>query len=106
MRQTLPSNGHADLSHPVDGSGDFAGMAEAVARAGEVVGGSLAGVVAFGSWARGELTDASDIDMLIVVDPDTPVRRALDGAEFVVATASAALAERGGRSGGEPARDR
>ena len=77
MRQTLPSNGHADLSHPVDGSGDFAGMAEAVARAGEVVGESLAGVVAFGSWARGELTDASDIDVLIVVDPDTPVRRAL-----------------------------
>ena len=33
-------------------------------------------------------------------------RRALDGAEFVVATASAALAERGGRPGGEPARDR
>ena len=31
-------------------------------------------------------------------------RRALDGAEFVVATARAALAERGGRPGGEPAR--
>ena len=52
-------------------------MAEAVARAEEVVGGSLAGVVAFGSWARGELTDASDVDLLIVVDPGTPVRRAL-----------------------------
>ena len=77
MRQTPPSNGRADHSHPVDGSVDLAGMAQAVARAREVVGGSLAGVVAFGSWARGELTDASDIDLLIVVDPGTPVRRAL-----------------------------
>ena len=33
-------------------------------------------------------------------------RRALDGAEFVVATASAALAERGGRPADEPAPDR
>ena len=54
-----------------------AGMAEAVARAREVVGESLAGVVAFGSWTRGELTAASDVDLLIVVDPGTPVRRAL-----------------------------
>lgn len=77
MRQTPLSNGRAGLSRPVDGSAGSAGMAEAVARAREVVGGSLAGVVAFGSWARGELTDASDIDVLIVVDPDTPVRRAL-----------------------------
>ena len=77
MRQTHPSNGRADLSPPVDGSADLAGMAQAVARTREVVGGSLAGVVAFGSWARGELTDASDIDVLIVVDPGTPVRRAL-----------------------------
>ena len=77
MRQTQPSNVRADLSPPVGGSADSAGMAQAVARAREVVGGSLAGVVAFGSWARGELTDASDIDLLIVVDPGTPVRRAL-----------------------------
>ena len=77
MRQTPPSNGRTGLSHPVDGSIDLAGMGETVARAREVAGESLAGVIAFGSWARGELTGVSDIDVLIVVDTGTPVRRAL-----------------------------
>ena len=78
MHQAPPSSGRTGLSHPVDGSIDLAGgMGEAVARAREVAGESLAGVIAFGSWARGELTGVSDIDVLIVVDTGTPVRRAL-----------------------------
>lgn len=77
MRQTPPSTGRTALSHPVDGSIDLAGLGEAVARAREVAGEALAGVIAFGSWVRGELTGASDIDVLIVVDTGTPLRRAL-----------------------------
>lgn len=77
MRRTIPSNARLGFSCPEDGGPPPAGMAEAVARAEEVVGGSLAGIVAFGSWARGELTDASDVDLLIVAAPGTPVRRAL-----------------------------
>lgn len=79
MRRTTPSNARPGLSlyRPEDGGVLPGGMAEAVARATEVVGGSLAGVVAFGSWARGELTDNSDVDLLVVVAPATPVRRAL-----------------------------
>jgi hypothetical protein len=40
-------------------------------------GGELGGVMAFGSWARGTLTESSDIDVLIVVDPGVAITRAL-----------------------------
>lgn len=39
--------------------------------------GSLVGIVAFGSWARGELAESSDIDMLIVAAASVPIRRGL-----------------------------
>jgi hypothetical protein len=41
---------------------------ELVARAGQVVGAALVGVVLFGSWARGEAGEDSDVDVLIVVE--------------------------------------
>lgn len=50
---------------------------EAVERAVEVVGPDLVGVVAFGSWARDELTDRSDVDLLVILDPETPLEREL-----------------------------
>jgi predicted nucleotidyltransferase len=51
---------------------------EAVVRsAQEVVGEALAGVVAFGSWARGEATESSDVDVLIVIDDRVAVTREL-----------------------------
>ena len=51
--------------------------AAAVERALGQLGAALIGVVAFGSWARGEATEASDIDLLLVVRPDVPLVRAL-----------------------------
>ncbi len=46
------------------------------ARAAEAFGPALVGVVVYGSWARGEATEASDIDVLIVLDPRRSVTRA------------------------------
>lgn len=50
---------------------------QAVERAGAVVEGRLAGVAVYGSWARGEPTETSDVDILVVVDPSTPISRGL-----------------------------
>jgi hypothetical protein len=50
---------------------------EAVRRAAEVVGGNLIGVVVFGSWARGNVHDQSDIDLLVVVDDTVALSRDL-----------------------------
>ena len=61
---------------PVDG-GAFAGASDVIKRAAAVVGEALIAVVAFGSWARGELADSSDIDILIVVDSQVPLTRSL-----------------------------
>ena len=42
-----------------------------------VLGNALVGIVVFGSWARDELAESSDIDVLIVAAPSVPIRRAL-----------------------------
>ena len=55
----------------------FEGAADTVRRATELMGESLIGIVVFGSWARGEPADTSDIDVLIVIDGDIPITRAL-----------------------------
>lgn len=44
-----------------------------VARAAAAFGGDLMGVVAYGSWARGEHTPDSDVDVLVVVEPRVPL---------------------------------
>jgi predicted nucleotidyltransferase len=57
-----------------------AGLPEAsavVRRAASIAGAQLAGVVAFGSWARGEATADSDMDVLVVVDGALAVTREL-----------------------------
>lgn len=51
--------------------------AAVVRRAARVLGDSLLGVVAFGSWARGEETVSSDLDVLLVADRAVPISRAL-----------------------------
>ncbi len=48
-----------------------------VRRAASMLGEGLAGLVAFGSWARDELAAESDIDVLVVVGPDVTVTREL-----------------------------
>jgi predicted nucleotidyltransferase len=37
----------------------------------------LVGIAAFGSWARGELADTSDIDLLVVVERGVSLTRSL-----------------------------
>jgi hypothetical protein len=51
-----------------------------VRRAMGLYGAHLAGVVVFGSWARGEATDGSDVDLLVVLDRRLPLTRSLYGA--------------------------
>ncbi|MBW3670612.1 MAG: nucleotidyltransferase domain-containing protein [Acidobacteria bacterium] len=48
-----------------------------VERAARLAGPALLGVVAFGSWARGDLADSSDVDLLIVLDEEMPIHRRL-----------------------------
>jgi hypothetical protein len=49
----------------------------AVERAAELFGASLVGVIAFGSWTRGEAADTSDIDVLVVLDCRVSLKREL-----------------------------
>lgn len=50
---------------------------QAVERAAATVDAGLVGVVVYGSWARGEAADGSDVDVLVVVDGEVPVVRSL-----------------------------
>lgn len=63
------------LASPGENGGG--GSAEIVTRAAEQFGPDLLGVLAYGSWARGEVTDDSDVDVMIVVDPAVPIVRGL-----------------------------
>ncbi len=49
----------------------------ALAKAFDVVGKALLGVVVFGSWARQELAAHSDLDLLIVPEEGVPIDRSL-----------------------------
>ena len=50
---------------------------EVVERATAQFGEDLVGIVVFGSWARDELTEGSDVDLLVVVDPAVRIVRSL-----------------------------
>ncbi|MDD9979751.1 MAG: toxin-antitoxin system HicB family antitoxin [Gammaproteobacteria bacterium] len=65
------------LAAPNGVSPGFEGAAEAVRRATELMGEALVGIAVFGSWARGEPADTSDVDVLIVIDGDVPITRHL-----------------------------
>jgi len=52
-------------------------LLRAVGRAREVVGDALVGVVVFGSWAGGEMGEASDVDLLVVVGEEIRLGRGL-----------------------------
>ena len=58
--------------------GNVAGPATAaLGRAISIVEDALIGVVAFGSWARGELAEGSDVDLLMVVESRLAITRDL-----------------------------
>ncbi|MFQ5745049.1 MAG: nucleotidyltransferase domain-containing protein [Acidobacteriota bacterium] len=49
--------------------------AAVVERAASLFGGALVGVAVFGSWARDELDEDSDVDLLVVVDDRVRITR-------------------------------
>ncbi len=65
------------LALPAGPSAATAPASAAVARAASLFGGSLRGVVAYGSWARGEAGAGSDVDLLVVLDEGVALTRAL-----------------------------
>ena len=52
-------------------------VAAVLAQAARVAAGHLLGVIAHGSWVRGEARDSSDIDVMVVVDRALPLTRSL-----------------------------
>ena len=50
---------------------------EVVNRAGAILGESLVGVLVFGSWARGDDSPASDLDVLLIADDRVAIAREL-----------------------------
>ncbi len=64
------------LSAPI-GAVELGPAALLVQRAAEIHGADLVGVVAFGSWARGEAGPQSDLDVLVVLDAGRPLIRSL-----------------------------
>ena len=65
------------LTAPAGGLAASTAAASVVERAASLFGAGLLGVVAFGSWARGDLRDGSDVDVLVVLDRSIPLARAL-----------------------------
>jgi len=65
------------LSAPAPGGEALALRTLVVDRARTVFGDRLAGAVLLGSWARGEAAVASDIDVLLLLDPVLPLTRDL-----------------------------
>jgi len=65
------------LAAPLGNLTAFPGAVEVVERAALLFGEELIGIAAFGSWARGELAETSDIDVVVVVGQDVKLTRAL-----------------------------
>ncbi|MFQ5789398.1 MAG: nucleotidyltransferase domain-containing protein [Acidobacteriota bacterium] len=65
------------LAVPVGNLTALDGATRTVGRAAELFGEALIGVAAFGSWARGELAEGSDIDVLVVLENHVALTRQL-----------------------------
>ena len=65
------------LALPAGNPTALGGATAVVEQAAALFGGDLLGVVAYGSWARGEALSTSDVDVLVVVEPSAPLTREL-----------------------------
>lgn len=65
------------LAAPVGSLTSSSAAVAAVRRCASFFGGDLIAVVAFGSWARGEATEGSDVDLLAVVEDGIALTREL-----------------------------
>jgi predicted nucleotidyltransferase len=65
------------LSGPDLGVGARDQIAALLAQSAKVAGLHLLGVIAHGSWVRGEARTSSDIDVMVVVEPALPLTRGL-----------------------------
>jgi hypothetical protein len=65
------------LAAPVGDIAVLGAAAAVIERAAATFGAGLVGVVAYGSWTRGEAVGGSDVDVLVVVDPTVRITRAL-----------------------------
>lgn len=65
------------LGAPGSALGAEADAPAAVAAAASLLGRDLVGVLAFGSWARGEMAAGSDVDLLVASEPGVELTRAL-----------------------------
>lgn len=65
------------LAAPMGNVVALGGGTAAVERAAHLFGPRLIGVAAFGSWARGELSESSDVDLLVCVESSVALTRAL-----------------------------
>ncbi len=65
------------LAAPASGATILGPATASVSRAAQLFGGELAAVLLFGSWARGEAGAASDVDLLVVLDPSIALTREL-----------------------------
>ena len=61
------------------GSAPSGPFGAALTRAATVVGDALVGVVGFGSWARREMWNRSDVDLLLIVEDGQEIHRGLYG---------------------------
>src|SRR5512134_1307647 len=65
------------LSAPVGNLAALEGGVRTVERAAALFGERLVGIAAFGSWARQQAASASDVDLLVVVEPSVALTREL-----------------------------
>jgi len=65
------------LALPLGSLSALDGGWQAVERAAALFGDALVGIAAFGSWARRQAADGSDVDLLVIVEPRVALTREL-----------------------------